>query len=271
MERRELLAFIESYQADRHNLSKMEFYELNERLLRLALNGIGVLNYENYEISGEAHFLKHFLQGQERPLVLDVGAHHGGYSRLAKEVNESARIHAFEPHPDSYAILEKTARDCNFQAHSFGLSDVEGIVALYDYSDSRKTHHASMYKEVIETMHESASKSYRVSMKTLDCFLQSEAIEKVDLLKIDAEGRELHILLGAKNAIAKNTFRTIQFEFNEMNVCSRSFFKDFYALLPDYAFFRMLSDGLVPLGEYGKPLLFELFAFQNIVAVQQKA
>jgi hypothetical protein len=53
-----------------------------------------------------------------------------------------------------------------------------------------------------------------------------------------------------------------------MNVISRAFFRDFYTLLPDYAFYRLLPDGPVPLGEYS-PILWELFASQNIVAVRR--
>ena len=52
-------------------------------------------------------------------------------------------------------------------------------------------------------------------------------LERLNLLKIDAEGNEYKILLGAKQALQANIIDVIQFEFNEMNVISRVFMKDF--------------------------------------------
>ena len=62
----------------------------------------------------------------------------------------------------------------------------------------------------------------------------------------------------------------IHFEFNEMNVASRIFFKDFYDLLKGYRFYRMLPDGLIDLGEY-KAYQMEIFGYQNIVAIRHSS
>lgn len=87
------------------------------------------------------------------------------------------------------------------------------------------------------------------------------------MLKIDTEGHELNVLKGARLTIAKGMVDVIQIEFNEMNVISRTFFKDIIDILPGYDFYRLLPDGLLPLGAY-KILDFEIFAFQNIVALK---
>jgi hypothetical protein len=91
-------------------------------------------------------------------------------------------------------------------------------------------------------------------------------VNEIDLLKIDVEGGELNVLKGCKGAIREKKIKVIHFEFNEMNTLCRVFFKDFIAALPYYVFFRMLPSGLIPLGEY-RPLMHEIFAFQNIVAM----
>jgi len=59
----------------------------------------------------------------------------------------------------------------------------------------------------------------------------------------------------------------VQFEFNAMNLESRTFFRDLVALLPNYRLHRLLPDGwaLLPY----TPLTCELFAYQNIVAVRE--
>ena len=86
--------------------------------------------------------------------------------------------------------------------------------------------------------------------------------------KIDVEGNEFSVLRGMKMALLSGKVNAIHFEFNEMNVMSRIFFKDFYDFLTDYQFYRMLQDGLVEIGEYN-PLFCEIFAYQNIVAIKK--
>ena len=60
----------------------------------------------------------------------------------------------------------------------------------------------------------------------------------------------------------------IQFEFNEMNVVSRVFMKDFLAILPNYRIFRLLPEGAIQFAVYD-PTFMEVFAYQNIVAIRR--
>jgi len=89
----------------------------------------------------------------------------------------------------------------------------------------------------------------------------------LQLLKVDAEGHELAILRGAQRAIRSGVVDIVQFEFNEMNVTSRVFFKDFYEVLPGFSFHHMVVDGLAPMGTY-RPRTHELFILQNVVAIR---
>ena len=63
----------------------------------------------------------------------------------------------------------------------------------------------------------------------------------------------------------QNKIKCIQFEFNEMNVCARVFLKDYYELLPQYQFYRLVEKGLKSLGNYSPKN--EIFRYQNILAV----
>ena len=53
-----------------------------------------------------------------------------------------------------------------------------------------------------------------------------------------------------------------------MNVISRRFFKDFWDFLPEYDFFRLLPEGVLPLVQY-VPSHCEIFAYQNIVCTRK--
>jgi hypothetical protein len=75
------------------------------------------------------------------------------------------------------------------------------------------------------------------------------------------------VLRGAAHAIADRRIDVIQFESNEMNALSRTFFRDYYDALPGYVFYRLLMNGAVPVGAY-QPRTHELLFFQNVVAVR---
>ncbi len=83
-------------------------------------------------------------------------------------------------------------------------------------------------------------------------------------MKLDTEGHELEVLKGATGLISQDAIGVIQFEFNEMNVLSRVFLRDFYRLLEGYYMYRLDSNRLVPLYRYSSEN--EIFRFQNFVA-----
>lgn len=110
------------------------------------------------------------------------------------------------------------------------------------------------------------STEHVVPVVSLDNFAKNNGVDYVYLLKIDVEGNELSVLKGMEEYIQQGKVKIIQFEFNEMNVSSRSYFRDFWELLPNYRFYRLLPSGMVEIKEYS-PVTCEIFAYQNIVAI----
>ena len=247
--------------------ARKRFWRLNKFLFLLSLRGLGVLNYENDRVSGEDWFLNHLAKKDAFLTIFDVGANKGRYSQSVRTVYPNSKVYAFEPHPTTFQVLKVVAEKYNFVPLNLGCSDVAGTFELYDYSqESNGSEHASLYRDVIEQTHKAPAKSWQIALTTVDDFVEQHNINKIDLLKIDTEGNEFRVLRGAQALINAGRITNIHFEFNEMNVISRVFFKDFYEELPQYAFYRMLPDGVVPLKSYD-PLSQEIFAFQNIVAV----
>lgn len=243
------------------------FRRFNLLLFDLGLRGLGILNYQDQKISGEFAFLRYYLKDKESPVVFDVGANAGLYSRDVVAINSSATVFAFEPHPGTFERLRSnTEAHGNIHAFNCAAGDRPGLLTLYDRPTECGTPHASIFREVIEDIHKVQSSHYEVKSITLDAFIEEQRVRRVDLLKIDTEGYELNVLKGGVKAIRSGIFRAIQFEFNEMNVVSRVFFKDFIEMLPQYRLHRMLPGGLQRIDNY-RPLQCELFAFQNIVAI----
>lgn len=233
---------------------------------QLSLRSLGILNSSNSYLSGEKSWMKRQLESKEAPIVLDVGANIGNYSKEILKINPKAIIYAFEPHPETYDFLKKNIVADNFITLNFGVGDRKDELVLYDYESKSGSEHASLYKAVIEDLRKSPSKGNKVQIIKLDDFLTEQKIDCVDLLKIDTEGNEFKVLLGAQEYLKKNKIKAIQFEFNEMNVISRTFFKDFWDLLQDFNLFRLLpGGGMIHIKEY-RPVECEIFAFQNIVA-----
>ena len=86
------------------------------------------------------------------------------------------------------------------------------------------------------------------------------------ILSRSIQGRhELFVPRGCSNRLQEEPVGVFEFEFNEMNVISRTFLRDFYTALEDFVFYRLRSDGLIPLGKYDARN--EIFKFQNIIAI----
>lgn len=248
-------------------LLRKSLFKLNKLIFALSLRGMGILNHENDKLSGEDFFIKKIAKLLQNSVVVDVGANIGNYSNKIKNSSPSTNLYAFEPHPNTFKELEIQANQNHYVALNAACSDVPGSLKLYDYEN--KTSHASLYKDVIDKIHKGVSQTWDVKVTTIDEFVKTSEIDRIRLLKIDTEGNELKVLLGAKQSLAEGLIDIIQLEFNEMNVVSRVFFRDIYETLNNYVLYRLLPDGLVFLGEYYS-LSLEIFAYQNIIGIRKE-
>jgi len=244
--------------------------------LLYAYNRIGILKYQNEHVTGEkfmiAQVLKSYFEDNEQLVFFDVGANVGNYSKLLARHFSRARIYSFEPMPVSYSIASENLKQYpNVVLLNFGFSsNINNLQKIHTYAGDNSSSHASLYKEVFTEIHH-AKKIEEVSIKldTIDNFCTNNNIEKINFLKIDTEGHEMEVLKGAINMITSGRIDIIQFEFNEMHVIARVFFKDFYELLSQqYFLYRLNTDSLIPLKGYDT--FYEVFKFQNIVAVNRK-
>lgn len=241
--------------------------KFNRFLFRLSLGGLGVLNYKTSKISGERSFLKNYLPGKHGAL-LDIGANEGNYTAEALSCNPGMRVYAFEPHPITFERLSaRFENNDSVMTINKGLSSASGILNLYDYPDIDGSSHASLFSDVITDIHGAGNAvAHEVNLGTLDEFVEDHGINEIALLKIDTEGNELEVLRGGIRTLKNKTIEAIHFEFNEMNISSRCFFRDFWKILDQYKFYRLLPNGMLEIRNY-TPLSCEIFAYQNIIAI----
>jgi FkbM family methyltransferase len=246
--------------------------KINMTLFQFSLRGLGILNFENDLVSGEQHFIQKVLPTivySELPVFIDVGANIGNYSASLLKRFPRAKVYAFEPHPDNFTRLNSRISSQRFRSYNSGLGELPKSLTLYDRADYNGSSHATLHRAVITEIHKQEVVAFDVQIETLDQFTENENINFIDFLKIDTEGTELSVLLGAKKLLKNQKIGCIQFEFNEMNIISRSFFRDFRKVLDNYNLYRLLPNSLLKLDD--NPLLTEIYAYQNIVALPHKS
>jgi len=254
----------------RYIIIRPAFYKIFKWLYYFSIKGMGVLNYENNKLSGEKHFINHILKkildDKNEYVFIDVGANVGKYSSLLLNNFSNSKIYSFEPHPENYKILN-SINNKNLYTYNQALGNSEGQIEFFDFKDSGGTELASIYHDVISHIHNKEAELFQVKIRMLDNICTEEGIKYIDFLKIDTEGHELFVLEGAKNLIKNNAIKCIHFEFNEMNVISKVHMRDFISLLADYELYRLLPRGMIKIDDC--PVLSEIYAYQNIIAVYE--
>ena len=250
------------------------FYRMNHFIFNLSIHGLGVLNYISFEQSGEKWLLESYLSTSfgngEGKIVFDVGANVGTYTKIVMNYFPEAKIYCFEPEPSNYKRLRESANSSNVYCYEFGFSDCAGNAMIYDYADKDEgTGHATMYPEVISNIHRGSPKATSINLRTIDQFCIEHCINRINLLKMDIEGNELKCLKGASQMLKRDAIDYLLFEFNQMNVISRTFMQDFFALLPQHDLYRLLPKGILKLDEHNT-LITNLFHFQNIIAIRKQ-
>jgi len=241
------------------------FEKINKGLFYLASRGLGIRNYTSSRISGEKYICDKYIPKSGKPIIFDVGANKGNWSKSVFVNNPNCIIHAFEPNKANAKELNEIAD--KVKVNFIAIGDKIGTMDIHDYKGNVGSEHASLLNGVIENIHQKTSESHTIDVTTLDDYCIKNDIKNIDFIKIDTEGYEYQILLGAKNTLEKTKF--LQFEFNEMNVISRIFFRDFFKLLSqNFTLYRILPNGLIKIEKYSS-WHCEQFTFQNILAVNK--
>lgn len=237
----------------------------------MSLSGLGILNYENKTVNGENYLLNSILPliiPMENPIFFDIGANVGNFRKSLFSSFPKAVIYAFEPHPKNFSTLNASLKSTNLKSYNLALGDHRGELTLYDWADSDGSTHASLHEAIILEHYNQDTVKYAVSVETLDDFCNINEVMDIDFIKIDTEGHELSVLEGAKKLIEKRRINFIYFEFNQTNIISKVFYRDFRILLKDYEFYRLLPHGALRLGD--STALTEIFAYQNIIAIPKE-
>lgn len=131
-------------------------------------------------------------------VVFDIGANTGFYTLLAGVVDQSVKIHSFEPVPAIKRILEENVRlngmgsdrvRINAQALGSECGKSEFYLPQNDHGLVETS--ASLNKD----FRGAHSSTIEVDVTTIDSYMEQNHLQKIDLIKVDVESME-HIVLG---------------------------------------------------------------------------
>lgn len=144
----------------------------------------------------------------------DIGANVGLFSLGVgvKLAGLPGAIYAFEPCPSTFAVLEKNLQQnrlANVRTFSVAVSDQSGQASLY-VNNSLKDGLNSLERPSHTDAH--VVGHVPVSTVTLDDFVETHGITRVDVMKVDVEGAELLVFRGARDLLRRPDAPLILYE-----------------------------------------------------------
>ncbi len=129
----------------------------------------------------------------EKTCALDIGANIGNHSLYFSDYFKN--VYSFEPHPRTFGVLKLNAElSNNIQAYCMGLSSKEGSAELF-------VNQANMGSNSLVV---SSGETIHIKLDTLDHVAEGWNEQEVGMMKIDVEGHELDVLIGATETIKKH-------------------------------------------------------------------
>jgi FkbH-like protein/FkbM family methyltransferase len=196
-------------------------------------NGLEIVHLNQYEtdylyqeIFENECYLKHGIGLPDGATVVDIGANIGLFSLFVMSRCRSPRIYAFEPAPVAYDLLKANcdAYGSCAQAFNLGVSDRQGTAAFTFYENSSvfssfhsdEAEDGKAIRAVVrnllkaESVADESAQDYvheltrdrlrrsihQCRLTTVSDIIRENQIQKIDLLKIDAEKSELDIIRG---------------------------------------------------------------------------
>jgi FkbM family methyltransferase len=131
-------------------------------------------------------------------VFFDVGANVGLYTIWVAKKFQHIQIHAFEPVPETCEELRINLRRNNIDQRKVTVNPV-AVGSVNNLVQITTEYHSSNYV----TTEQSREQKVTVSCVTLDAYVRANHITRVDLIKIDVEGKEFQVLNGARDTLRR--------------------------------------------------------------------
>ncbi|WP_306366519.1 FkbM family methyltransferase [Nocardiopsis sp. CC223A] len=184
-----------------------EAVPLRSRAAAGLLRGCAVVSLSEPEILGLSRFVR------PGDVCLDIGAGYGMYTHpLAALVGSRGAVHAFEPLPVPYRILDAGRRASGARhviTHNTALGPRAGELDLaLPYRFGLPVHGWAYPRSGLRRpgrrISFSSERTLRVRADTVDAVCAAAGVDRVAFMKIDTEGFEMSVLEGAFEVLARD-------------------------------------------------------------------
>jgi len=216
------------------------------------------------KLNGEAllqeYAIKYF-KGSDSIVFFDVGANVGLWTQslinaLKKEnINGSAvEIHLFEPEPAAHKELTKSFLEFDkfkiFQINQKGVTDKGGKLSFGIIGEKAGTNSLKHFPT------QSILKTINIECTSISEYSHINNIPHINFVKIDTEGNDYNVILGATELLREGKIDIIQFEYNHRWISFRFYLKDVFDLvLPlGYSLGKVTSKGIIRFERWDRQL-----------------
>jgi len=236
----------------------MKLQRFLHNTVRLAQYWQGIGSAGKPDSAADRALLRQLEPGNRSLVIFDVGANRGRFLQLTltRLAGHQTVVHAFEPSSTAFSELwQRFGEKSGIVLNNFALGSETGQQTLY--FDVAGSELSSLYRRKVEHHGISFTGSEPVRVDTLDGYCATQGVTRIDLLKLDAEGHELHILNGAGRMFGRGAIGMVSFEFGGCNIDSRTFVRDFFEFFAsrDMTLTRVTAAGkLYPVSGYEETL-----------------
>jgi len=196
---REYYRYITSFEGE--GLHRIEGGPLRGRLIQVNPPRTREYLIGNYEVEMARAISRNLGEGM---VSFDIGSHRGYFALLmAQLVGADGRCFAFEPHPRVWKRLQATVSVNSLgqlEAHNLALGDSDGQVD-FAVGHYEMTGSLLIGGEAVSPL--TVDSRIIVDSRRLDTFVDGQSVARVDLVKIDVEGAEESVLLGARATLRR--------------------------------------------------------------------
>lgn len=186
-------------------MKKMEFhlpFDQKSFILNGSESDQSVLYYMELEKGYYEAYVLNLLHRVVAPdaVCLDIGANLGTISLALSYLAKRGKVYAFEPSNVNYGYLQQTIADngiTNIEAIKLGVFDRNGTISF------REVAHGGGWSFIDTKAPEQANPASQITCVRLDDWVQTQALNRIDLIKVDVEGSEMEVLHGAQETIRR--------------------------------------------------------------------
>jgi len=147
------------------------------------------------------------LAGIHNPgTIIDIGANVGFFSKLCRDLFPKSKIFSFEPIPKTFQCLENNFKD-DINTKVFNLS-------IADFNGKAKMSFNEQYPAISQISNKG---DVNVNVRRLDDVAKENNIDCIDILKIDTETFEAHVLRGGLDSLSKTKYLLIEISMENNN------------------------------------------------------